>query len=120
MGRAHDGKRAAAAARKRLRRAEARAGIDRQVEEVRAACASEDFQRRFSARAARAGAAVTSMAAVQAMAHAALDEMGVAHQGVMLTFSWDPRERALGIFFRPKQKIGHMVRHALQSVAARP
>lgn len=71
------------------------------VERVKAACATSGFQRRFSEAAARAGDAVTSMRDVQQMAHAVLDEMGVDHRGVFLTFAWDPKTRGLGIFFRP-------------------
>lgn len=77
------------------------AGADPKVEAVKNACASPAFQRAFSEAAARAGDAVKSMRDVQYLAHAVLDELQVDHQGVFLTFSWDPATRGLGIYFRP-------------------
>jgi len=110
----HAGKVAAAAARRQLARDERAAGVSGRVAAVQVACATPEFQRRFSDLAARRAGGITSMRDVQATAHSVLDAMGVAHRDVFLTFSWDPTARELGIFFRPRQKIGQMVRHALQ------
>ena len=110
----HAGRAAAAAARRRLARDERAAGVSGRVAAVQEACATPEFQRRFSDLTARQAGEITSMRDVQAAAHSVLDAMGVAHRDVFLTFSWDPNARQLGIFFRPRQKIGQMIRHALQ------
>ncbi len=89
------------AAKKRIRRAMDRAGVTAKVKAVEEACASARFQESFSAKAEAAGDDCRDMRGVSAMALATLDEMGVAHRGISVKFSWDPSERRLGVFVRP-------------------
>lgn len=113
----HEGRKAVAEAKRRLKGQLKRAGVDRQIEAVKATCASVEFQRRFSEVASVAGDTVASMRDVQRLAHSVLDEMGTEHRGVFLTFSWDPKARGLGIYFRPQRTISQVASAALKSAA---
>ena len=117
MGRTkHKGKRAVARAKQRQKRDLIKAGVKAKIDAVLFACSSPEFQRRFSAAAEREGDALSRMKDVDRIVRAVLDEMGVLHADVHLTFSWDPSERKLGVFFRPARPLTQVARAALAAV----
>lgn len=114
----HEGKRAVARAKRRQKHDLLKAGIKAKIDTVLMACGSAEFQRRFSEAAEREGDTAGRMTDVERMARAVLDDMGVAHADVRLTFSWDPNKRQLTVYFRPNNPIAQAARAALASVPA--
>jgi len=114
----HEGKRAVARAKARQKRDLIKAGVKQKIDAVLFACSSPEFQRRFSAAAEREGDALSRMRDVDRIVRAVLDEMEVSNADVFLTFSWNPSERKLGVYFRPARPLTQVARAALAAVPA--
>ncbi len=109
-------KRSVRAARAREKRQLRKSGVTAKVDACLAACKSADFQRLFAAEAEKEGDAIRDMTAVRRLVLRVLDDMKVPHAGVNLTYSWDPSDRKLGIYFRPHRAAAQVARAALAAV----